>query len=862
MPPTPVETRDYQPHEYEQGQNANYGADPYQQQQQQQYAPVSNVDPTTGMCLTKIDFNVPPGGVLLNGVEVDLIPVIAGRIEDRRKQRLPFVVIREEDDVIEISGSDPANPQPEQQIVMMNASLVLGDNVLVIPLSGNRPSMAVSKHVFLFLWEDEFNCKRFYIISFPTPDPNNTTAVQELELLLKDFEVLLDELTGFQKAYQVIDGVSGIETKSSKQFTSAASKIENAGLATGRSIMKGATSVGRGLRRVNNFYIDHTKAGKKEVNEKNFKSTDKTKKATGTVMKGSTAVVGGITTGCHYIGSGIAKGINFTTRQYSKTDYAKKREAKKGPEKKDTSAKIGVGKASFHAIGSVLSGMKEAGVSIATDVRDTSVERTAHREGEGRAKLAHERWDVAANVGMSTFNCVHLYTLAMGKGAIDAGTRVVLNVGAAVASYDTDKRHVLFGPAWKMGFASIRKSVMEGYRTYWMVLRNFTLAWYKSPDDHWRTPVGYIRLSDIRGAKRIEKEVCHKALSLQLTLSSEFTVVSLECNDHPAWKDMQASNYLRVDLDDWIGALQCLGYINSQLVFNPALVYGPKVTGPRARGATTGSGIKSPAAAGSGQIQPPTNYTEGGYFQPDQSQRAPDNYQEPNYQHGGYDGNNYHQGYDQNQNNYPQGGYDHGSQNYYNDGAGYDGAQDNYQQSAQGYGHSSQSSYQRSPATSQQWEPHPSQPQAPAQRDVTNDYHSQPSYEQSGYQQNYELPSYQQHQYQAPPQNYDAPPAQQTPPPRPPPLQARSSQSSFTSPTPSYDSYQQSPAQSYRAPSFEAMPSYTPQAQQAYQPPPQQYQDTGFHRPAPPARPPPVQQGPTEISFTDYERLQQQGYYN
>jgi len=132
----------------EQPQQDNSGA-AHSENQQPLAGSTSGANPLRSS-LTTLDFTVAPGGVLFRISEADVIPVIAGRLEESRKQRLPMTVIREEDTTIEMSSSEQPDTQPKNTMVLLNATLQFGEHIS-FDLSCNRPTMAISKHIFAFL---------------------------------------------------------------------------------------------------------------------------------------------------------------------------------------------------------------------------------------------------------------------------------------------------------------------------------------------------------------------------------------------------------------------------------------------------------------------------------------------------------------------------------------------------------------------------------------------------------------------------------------------------------------------------------------------------------------------------------------
>jgi len=280
-------------------------------------------------------------------------------------------------------------------------------------------------------------------------------------------------------------------------------------------------------------------------------------------MKGTETVVGGITKGLEAVGGGIAKSVNFGVQQYKKTDYAKKKEdeARLKPESATKSASVGVGKAVVHAFGSVVSGVKHGATSVVTDIRDSSVERVAHREGLAAAEKRYKRWDMVGHVSFAGVNSLSLVKFVTPASLVALGTSVAIKVGQGIASYDADKKHVLFGGAWRAGWVSIRISSMEGYQSRWLVLKNFSLAWYKSPEDHWRLAEDYIKLPAITKIREVDRSICHKELSFEVTLNNRFQYFSLECPDNPSWNEMK-DTISGAEVEAWVVDLSTLTQAN------------------------------------------------------------------------------------------------------------------------------------------------------------------------------------------------------------------------------------------------------------------------------------------------------------
>src|SRR5690606_28330930 len=47
---------------------------------------------------------------------------------------------------------------------------------------------------------------------------------------------------------------------------------------------------------------------------------------------------------------------------------------------------------------------------------------------------------------------------------------------------------IIFVVPWKMGWVSYRPSLAVGWKTHWIVVRNFTIALYAKPEDPWNKP--------------------------------------------------------------------------------------------------------------------------------------------------------------------------------------------------------------------------------------------------------------------------------------------------------------------------------------------------------------------------------------
>ena len=102
----------------------------------------------------------------------------------------------------------------------------------------------------------------------------------------------------------------------------------------------------------------------------------------------------------------------------------------------------------------------------------------------------------------------------------------VLYTGAGAASYDPDKKEVLSGLAWKVGWMMKQGSYMNPWSPRFAVLRTYSIAFYKDPQN--AQPSSYIALHELSRAEKISSKVTEKGFCLCLQTKSDLEHFSLD----------------------------------------------------------------------------------------------------------------------------------------------------------------------------------------------------------------------------------------------------------------------------------------------------------------------------------------------
>eukprot|EP01103_Thecamoeba_quadrilineata_P003189 TRINITY_DN12993_c0_g1_i1.p1 TRINITY_DN12993_c0_g1~~TRINITY_DN12993_c0_g1_i1.p1 ORF type:complete len:1016 (+),score=247.13 TRINITY_DN12993_c0_g1_i1:2-3049(+) len=467
------------------------------------------------------DPNCDIGKTLLRFPSVRWSTEISVPVNESTLPSFSLEIYRDEDTLITM--------EPDQTVILRNAVLKIGD--LQVHLGPNSAAFSPKFGTYLFL-------KDYYYVLIMIDHSSD-----EEKIVLRDFERLLNEIVTFQKLEDVVrpEKKEIIPTSTSKFLDTTAEKIEGTGEMIGQTLISTAGVLGKSMRTTSSVFRTTTekyKGEEKELSEKEMSSYEWQKDKTHQLMEASNFVINGISKTVDFVGGKVVEGAVYTYKAsknaYDQTDYAIIKRYENGNKPSNDAYKKSlwnVTKASFQAIGHLATGVKNAGISIATDARDIAIEQTEHRKGTAEAQRLHKRLEIGGRLGLTALNVTELYGYVSVRSAAALTYKVGVQLGKSVTTYDLNRESVLFGAPWKMGWAALRESAIKGFKSHWLILRNYSLAWYSSPNEPWDKPVDYVKTRSIKRVERISEDLTHKRYCFQVIAKSRVIYISLECND-------------------------------------------------------------------------------------------------------------------------------------------------------------------------------------------------------------------------------------------------------------------------------------------------------------------------------------------
>jgi hypothetical protein len=132
----------------------------------------------------------------------------------------------------------------------------------------------------------------------------------------------------------------------------------------------------------------------------------------------------------------------------------------------------------------------------------------------------------------------------------------IVYVGSGVAAYDPDKKEILSGIAWKVGWMMKQGSYMNPWSPRFAVLRTYSIAFYKHPDDS--QPSSYIPLAELSQVAHVSSKETEKAFSLRLQTKSDLEHFSLDMGQETNERLGLDQSKLAIEHESWLNTLQAL----------------------------------------------------------------------------------------------------------------------------------------------------------------------------------------------------------------------------------------------------------------------------------------------------------------
>jgi len=416
----------------------------------------------------------------------------------------------------------------------------------IIPLHKELPCLTVRQGLYLF----RASGPRFFLVSLPHDVPFEQH--QLVDGLLMKFGLL-----------QRMNPKGKVSEDNS--VNKAASVINSGGEVIGKGLAKGSGYLGKGMRSASTFYQSKTKRhepSKEEKTEFDEKAAqnqaagfETAEKASGVFVKGARGVGTGIRKGFGFVGRTGATIADGSAKQVKKTEWYQEREQKKTSEKEDDGRESNltgagnVAKSTVKAGSSVISGFKQGTRTVAKDIRNTTADITEHHKGESAGQQTRQGFNIFGKTAIGGAYCVSLASV---------GTfHCVAYTGVGALTYDPDKRDVLEGIAWKVGWVTKQGSFMNPWSPRFAILRTYSIAFYKHPKDS--VPSSYIHTDEIRTVEKVTPDILDKDYVFSIQTDADLLYFSLALPPELAEQVDLSPEELSIEWNSWVNSISAIG---------------------------------------------------------------------------------------------------------------------------------------------------------------------------------------------------------------------------------------------------------------------------------------------------------------
>ena len=131
----------------------------------------------------------------------------------------------------------------------------------------------------------------------------------------------------------------------------------------------------------------------------------------------------------------------------------------------------------------------------------------------------------------------------------------IVYTGVGAAKYDPDKKDLLAGIAWKVGWMTKQGSYMNPWSPRFAVLRTYSIAFYKDPKHS--QPSSYIPFEEIRSVELSPFSEHEKAYCIRIQTTSELYHFSLDLGSSMEQLGINPDT-LPVEQEAWLNSIKAL----------------------------------------------------------------------------------------------------------------------------------------------------------------------------------------------------------------------------------------------------------------------------------------------------------------